>query len=360
MSVDIVDQNNDGVSHHDIAESLYFNTWDDTNKGLYGVYGVKLWVDGSTQGCSGYLENEYAADGLCGGTAGSAGYNYKPVGLGIQNNVVPELQKYWGNKWLIQVHANGDAAMKQTTDAFELLQKEACADGGRHNPNTNPLVIHHATVGGDPKTPENAIRMIGESRNKGFSCGSRGIDKLGKLDITLSHTPAHIAYWGGAFQSILDGKGTRAPDGKIEDDSGGRSTMIDATGSDITYDIPFSLHSDVPVSPVNPLWYVEQVVSRNTWFYPNIDTDDAVTMPVSNVKGFGRQNADRYEALRAITIVPARQNLLGNKIGSIAEEKIADLVILDGDPTDVSTDILSINVISTFVNGIKHCWAAEC
>ena len=358
VSVDIVDQDHPLALPQDIAESLHTETWDyKKNKGLYGVYGVKLWVDGSTQGCSGYLEKKYADKGLCAGTKGRAGYNYKPIGLGTKNNVARELRNYWGDKWLIQVHANGDAAMKQTTDAFEVLQEERCGLG--LEPNTNPLVIHHATVGGDPKTTKNAIEMIGVSRDNAITCASIGGNPV-KLDITLSHTPAHIAYWGGAFQSILDGKGTRAPDGKIEDDSGGRSTMIDATGSDITYDIPFSLHSDVPVSPVNPLWYVEQVVSRNTWFYPNIDTDDAVTMPVSNVKGFGRQNADRYEALRAITIVPARQNLLGNKIGSIAEEKIADLVILDGDPTDVSTDILSINVISTFVNGIKHCWAAEC
>ena len=352
ISTDIIG-NDSGVSSREVARSLKTNIWDDANNGLYGVYGIKLWADGSTQGCSAYLNDDYADNGICQSTAGSQGANYSDV------TIIEAIRSYWGDDWLVQVHANGDAAMKQTIDTFFELQSTCSLELGL-KPNLYPLTLHHATVGGDPVTNENMMAIISKYRNKNIQCRARGDGRdivfSAPLNITVSHTPAHIAYWGGAFQSLLDGKGelVEAPV-TIEKDTEGRTTMIDATASDVKNSIPFSLHSDVPVSPVNPLWYVEQVVNRNTWFYPDLTDNDVQVMPINGK--IGEQAVSVYQALRGITIVPAQQNLLSDKIGSIEAGKVADLVILDRNPLKVdSNSIHSINVISTFVNGVQHDW----
>lgn len=53
-----------------------------------------------------------------------------------------------------------------------------------------------------------------------------------------------------------------------------------------------------------------------------------------------------YEALKAITITPARILGLESRVGSIAEGKDADIVIFDGDPLDCRS-----RVTTTIVNG---------
>ncbi|MDR0286646.1 MAG: amidohydrolase [Clostridiales bacterium] len=55
---------------------------------------------------------------------------------------------------------------------------------------------------------------------------------------------------------------------------------------------------------------------------------------------------DRYEALKAITINPAKACGIADKVGSIEPGKDADLIILDGDPLDFYTGICF-----TIING---------
>ena len=357
VSADITGGNETDTSK-DIADSLKTSTWDETNNGLYGVYGMKWWADGSTQGCSGYLNKNYAQDGICQGEDKSTGRNYS------DSTLLESIKPYWGDDWLIQVHANGDAAVEQTLEVMLSLQS-LCEFRMVMKPTLTPITLHHVTVGGDPIEARNTISLIEEYRNKTITCRSpadgRDITFPAPLNITVSHTPAHIAYWGGAFESLLDGKGLNEhATGAIEDDTNGRATMIDATQSDIDHGVPFSLHSDVPVSPVNPLWYVEQVVMRNTWFMPNLASAEAKAMPINNKINFGAQNISVYEALRAITIVPAQQNLLHKRLASIEEGKVADLVILDNNPLEIDDQLIhTIKIDSTFVNGVRHNWFEE-
>ena len=48
-----------------------------------------------------------------------------------------------------------------------------------------------------------------------------------------------------------------------------------------------------------------------------------------------REGMDEYEALRAITINPARICNITDRVGSISEGKDADLVVFNGSPFDV-------------------------
>jgi len=62
---------------------------------------------------------------------------------------------------------------------------------------------------------------------------------------------------------------------------------------------------------------------------------------------------DPQEALKAITINPAKLIGMDNRIGSIEKGKDADLVIFDGDPFDIQTRVLKV-----FING-KVAFQAE-
>ena len=66
------------------------------------------------------------------------------------------------------------------------------------------------------------------------------------------------------------------------------------------------------------------------------------------------------QALRAVTLEPARQQRLDRYIGSIEKGKVADLVILDKNPLrQAPNKIHCIRVLSTFVGGSPHDWSKE-
>lgn len=57
---------------------------------------------------------------------------------------------------------------------------------------------------------------------------------------------------------------------------------------------------------------------------------------------------DKHKALQAITITPARHIGISDRVGSLEEGKDADIVLTDGDPFDVKTQVIRV-----YVNGIK-------
>ncbi len=305
--------------------------WDDADDGLFGAYGVKLWADGSTQGCTASLQKAYDADGQC-STAGTGKPDW------TKDEMVSNIKPYWDDDWLIHVHANGDAAQRTIIEAFAEMQQ------GHANP--NPVTLIHFTVAGDQDPDSGAdpdlVKTVADLRAGDYKTSSG--ETTPPLDVRVSHLIAHVAYWGGAFENILDGVSDPAtyPPGRVP--------MLDPTKSELEAGVPFSLHSDHPVSPIAPLWYVEQAVTRNTWFYPNLTDADVKTLP-------GDQGISVQDALRAVTIEPAAQLMLDDYIGSIEVGKVADLVILDKNPLTVDPNsIHSIKVLRTFVNGHGHTW----
>jgi hypothetical protein len=149
----------------------------------------------------------------------------------------------------------------------------------------------------------------------------------------VSHLIGHVAYWGNTFEQIL----------------GADARNIDPVGFDRQHGLPFSLHSDSMVTPPRPLWYVEQAVTRRTWAYPDFSK--------SYVLG-PEHAATVEEALRAITLEPARQHELDAWLGSIEPGKVADFVVLGANPLDYEpsrggdpTQISKIPVLQTYLNG---------
>src|SRR5215510_8322283 len=101
--------------------------------------------------------------------------------------------------------------------------------------------------------------------------------------------------------------------------------------------IPMASHSDNPVSAADPLLRVQDMVTR--------------TSAEGNVYG-AKQRVTAEEALCAWTLGGAFASFEEDRKGSITVGKLADFVVLSGDPTKVAPeDIRSIPVEMTVVGG---------
>ena len=99
----------------------------------------------------------------------------------------------------------------------------------------------------------------------------------------------------------------------------------------------FSLQSDNPVTPVNPLFSMHCAVNRTT-------RDGKILGPEERI--------DPLEALKAYTIHAAYCSFEEHLKGSIEVGKLADFTVLSDNPLTVSPEkIKSINVEATVVGG---------
>lgn len=297
----------------------------------FGIQGVKLWADGSTQGCSAALTKDYAKKGLCAKAhKGHANYTSK--------DIQTHLQPFWDAGWYINVHANGDHAIRNTITALNALGK-GCASASTGACGKTHTLIHFTVSGNGADNNQ----VVPDEVNSVLAA------RANNIDLTTSLLIGHVAYWGAAFQDILDG----VPKNQQNDtsDPHQRVSQLDAARSLRDNKIPFSLHSDGPVSPTVPLWLAEQAVTRKTWVYPDLGTADksqSITMP-------GEQGISFHDALRAITAVPARQHQLFDRIGSIRVGKKADFVRLAKIDYEAAlldaSKISTIKVIGTYLDG---------
>ena len=302
-----------------------------------GVNGIKTMADGSTQGCSAGLSEtppgpQYQGlpKGECAPADGRMNYTTKEL--------TDLLRPLWKKDlWRFETHANGNRGIGMALGIYAQLQSEKI--------NSHTATIIHGTVG-DEGTWE-----IAGGVNKGSveHFGNRKLD-IPRVNLHFSHLIGHVAYWGAVFERQL---GKEAA-GKIV------PVLFDRQEG-----IPFSLHSDAPVSVPNPLWYIRQAVTRETWQYPQFpanyewkDTNNPqpnydkphVLGPV-NENGAPKYAATVLEALRAVTIDAAREKELDKWIGSIEVGKVADFAVLSGDPMDPKKDLSAVKVVSTYLGG---------
>lgn len=119
-----------------------------------------------------------------------------------------------------------------------------------------------------------------------------------------------------------------------------RAEQITRLGSLGRQGVPFSLHSDLPMGPVQPLLAVSAAATRRA--------------PSGVVRG-DCQRISVEQALRAVTIDAAWTLHKDHELGSIAAGKLADLVVLDSNPFDVDpADIKNIGIHATVFEGSVH------
>jgi len=252
---------------------------------------VKFVTDGSTQGFTATLEEDYLGKP---GQKGELNYSNDEE---LQNLMA----KYRNKGYKLIVHANGDRAINQTLNDFEAIFS---ADPVTENEQKGMHRIDHFTV-----------------TNK------EQISRAKELGVAISHTIGHVGFWGDTFSNYVLGPS--------------RACNIDPLAWDEEIGAVWSLHSDSPVTEVNPIRYLHTAVTRLQ--YPDFKTC------------LGReQRVGLLTALKSITVNPAKQLGVDDKTGTLEAGKSADMVILNLDPTVVPKRKLNmLKVVQTWYKGVK-------
>jgi predicted amidohydrolase YtcJ len=217
----------------------------------------------------------------------------------MKDNIATEMQWWASRGYQLMVHVNGDCASEVVLDAFEKL----------HTP--DPSIKHrleHFTV-----------------------TQSKQIERAAKLNLYASHTIGHVKYWGHTLEKYILG-----PE---------RAHRIDPLHDDVKNGLVYSLHSDSPVSQADGLSYVRTAATR-LMYEKSFENPGKVLGP--------EQRITVEQALAGITINPAHQILLDDKIGTLEEGKDADFVVLSHDITSPLLDAQDINsdwVLETWFQG---------
>ena len=243
---------------------------------------VKLFQDGSIQALTAAL---------------SEGYLNQPdlkgdliQSQGALNDLV---EKYHRAGLQIAVHANGDRAIESVLQAFESAQHLHPRSDHRH------MLIHCQLASDDH------------------------IRRMKQLAVIPSYFVNHVYYWGDRHRSLF--LGTE------------RAQRIDPLGSSLKAGLMFSLHSDLPVTPVDPIFSIHNAVNRTT-------RDGELLGPAERISVF--------EALKAYTINAAYCSFEEGIKGSIEEGKLADFAVLSENPLTVASEaIKDIRVEATTVGG---------
>ena len=150
------------------------------------------------------------------------------------------------------------------------------------------------------------------------------LQKMRELGVTPSFFSAHTYYWGDRHWQTFMGPQ--------------RARRMSPANSARKLGIPFSIHLDTPVVPMNSMRLMWSAVERRS----------------AQGRSIGRaERLTREQALRAMTIGPAFQIFKEESLGSIEVGKKADLINLSQDPTDRSNEILKTQVLETFVGGLS-------
>ena len=152
--------------------------------------------------------------------------------------------------------------------------------------------------------------------------------RMKELGVTPSFFSAHTYYWGDRHRDIFMGPA--------------RAARMSPTKSAENIGLRYSVHLDTPVVPMQPLQMVWSTAKR-------ISTSGAEIGP--------EQRVSVMSALRATTIDAAWQVFQEDRIGSLEEGKLADIVILNGDPL-TAEDVRQLEVVETLIGG-RSVYLAE-
>ncbi len=319
----------DNLKDKDLSDKYKIAFDSATYKGMLSVEGVKLWSDGSTQGCSANLSHDYDVEGLC-EMFGSGHVDFN------REQIAHNLQQFADSGWYFNLHANGDKGIADSIGALLDMNGSTESQCGEADDLSSyaclaHTIIHSTVNRADDVSVEKIPKVVTE------------YEEARKIlpNLMPSHLIGHIAYWGRSMENELGEQ---------------RAQMINPMYAEFKSGIPFSIHSDLSISPLFPIWFVEQAVTRNTWYYPNLEGNGT---PLN-----ADQAVEIMEAIRALTIVPAKQHNIADKLGSIEAGKLADFIVLDSNPLDFNTDkagkrpvdIHTIDVECAFVAAKQIPW----
>ncbi len=193
----------------------------------------------------------------------------------------------------VHVHTNGDEATEVAIDAIEAVLRE------RPDPDAR-FTLQHCQMAHDAH-----------------------FRRMARLGICANLFANHLYYWGDQHRAL-----TMGPE---------RAERMDAAGTARRLGVPFSIHSDAPVTHLAPLFTAWCAVNRVTATGRVLGEAERITVD---------------DALRAITLGAAFTLKLDGEIGSIEVGKRADFTILEDDPRAVAPAALKeVAVWGTVVGG---------
>lgn len=255
------------------------------SRGKVRVGPVKIVYDGSIQGYTAELTQGYVHAPPPGA---NPTWNVDPP-TALQAMAAP----FWNAGFRLAVHVNGDSAAGQLITALRGLQAQ------------KPWADHRTTFEHNQTTRADQY------------------DSIAKLGATVNLFPGHIWFYGPQHVAYTLGAD--------------RAADIAAADWALSRGIPFSLHSDAPVSPAAPLFSAWAAVNR--------------VMPTGDTLGKSHR-ITVGQALRAVTMGSAY--LLGaeGEIGSIRPGKKADFAVLGQDPFAVDPmRLCAVPVVATVIGG---------
>jgi predicted amidohydrolase YtcJ len=200
---------------------------------------------------------------------------------------------YWDAGYQLHIHVNGDAGLDRVLDALETNLRRSPRFGHR------TALVHFAV-----SSPDQVAR----------------IKALGAI---VSGNPYYVTALADQYGKV--GLGPRRADEMV------RLGDLSRAG------IPWSLHSDMPMAPADPLFLMWCAVNRLT-------VSDRVAAP--------EQRVTARDALRGVTIEAAYSLKLEDEIGTIVSGKRANFTILDASPLTVDPmEIRNIGVWGTVMEG---------
>jgi predicted amidohydrolase YtcJ len=186
---------------------------------------------------------------------------------------------YWDAGYQIHVHVNGDAGLDMVLDNVETNM--------RRHPRYD-----HRTV---------AIHLAVSQKDQ--------VDRMKRLGVIVSANPYYVRALADAYAK--EGLGPERADNMV------RLGDIERAG------VPYSLHSDMPMAPGQPLFLMHCAVNRTT---------------VSGRVAAPDQRATRLAALKGVTLNAAHSLRMENDVGNIVPGKLANFTILGDNPLTVEAD----------------------
>lgn len=214
---------------------------------------------------------------------------------------VREVQKLHDLGFQIHCHCNGDAGTDMFLNAVESALEASPRKDHRHT------VIHAQVLRDDQ------------------------LVRIAKLGVTASFFSAHIHFWGDRHYDTFLG-----PD---------RAERISPAASAERLRIRYTIHNDASVTPTRPLHLAHCAVNRIT----------------ASGRLLGEQEKiSAYSALKAQTIDAAWQVFQEDVRGSIETGKLADFVVLTGNPLESPAEIQFHKVLRTIRRGRCVFQASDC
>lgn len=244
---------------------------------------TKLLVDGSIQG---YTANLLAQEYWSGVPNGHL--------IATKEEIIKSLEQSEDYGYSISIHTNGNGATETAIQAIEERRKQKPSNLFRHSLEHNQLVT------------ENQLYRMNQN------------------NITSNFFINHIYYWGDVHSNYTAGPH--------------EVKRMNPLRSALDHDLRFSVHSDYPVTEVNPLFSAWVACNRKAAISGNVYGED--------------QCLTVKEALRLITINAAWLLQLEDYIGSIEVGKWADFTVLAEEPTEENkANLKDIKIVATVLGG---------